>query len=704
MLLCKYSKLAEVLSVYKLVHKIRGKCAGLTDNVGIMGIRRSGFMGIKQRFMVMIGLVVLLLAAVSGIGYYMAQSILSDSVKSQLTAIVKDQGSQLDTWIESKAAILDGVGNALSKQSAEVSTTKQTLPYLGAIAGDKEILDLTSGSDSGNSFSYVDGDVTNDFDARTRDWYKDVKNTGSSLFTAAYVSSGGSSDGKIVISYAVPLKADSGKTIGALCEDIDLSVLENVVKKVNYEGQGTGIIIDKKGQIIASSGEEKVMSLIHDDKELTSHYDAMLAQPTGYFEISGGDETEMFAYTTLERPGWIVGLFVPKDYVFASLTKLKIIYTVLCLLGLILITIGGAIFAKHITSVVVRLKDHAVELSQGNLAVADLEVTSNDEFGDLTKSFNTMKAHLHDLIKQMSSVSEQVAAASEELTAGAHQSAKASTNVAETITKIAEGMQNQNNSIDEAKKEVDAVFTEMQTMTDNTKVIADTSNDTAIAAKTGEQLMNNAMQKMEHIESSVMSSADTVRILGENSKEIGAIVETIVAIADQTNLLALNAAIEAARAGEAGKGFAVVAEEVRKLAAESQTSAEKIKEKISSIQLDTNQAVIAMQEGTVEVQAGTEAINEVGRQFKDIMQKVSDIKTQIDAFHAASSRITNGAERIVGAVDSIDEVSRETASHTETISAAAEEQSASSTEIASSSDSLAKMASELQNATNKFKL
>ena len=554
------------------------------------------------------------------------------------------------------------------------------------------------------SFSYVDGDITNDFDARTRDWYKDAKNTGSSLFTAAYVSSGGSSDGKIVISYAVPLKADSGKTIGALCEDIDLSVLENVVKKVNYEGQGTGIIIDKKGQIIASSGEEKVMSLIHDDKELTSHYDAMLAQPTGYFEISRGGETEMFAYTTLERPGWIVGLFVPKDYVFASLTKLKIVYTVLCLLGLILITIGGAIFAKQITSVVVRLKNHAVELSQGNLAVADLEVTSNDEFGDLTKSFNTMKAHLHDLIKQMSSVSEQVAAASEELTAGAHQSAEASTNVAETITKIAEGMQNQNNSIDEAKKEVDAVFTEMQAMTDNTKVIADTSNDTAIAAKTGEQLMNNAMQKMEHIESSVMSSADTVRILGENSKEIGAIVETIVAIADQTNLLALNAAIEAARAGEAGKGFAVVAEEVRKLAAESQTSAEKIKEKISSIQLDTNQAVIAMQEGTVEVQAGTEAINEVGRQFKDIMQKVSDIKTQIDAFHAASSRITNGAERIVGAVDSIDEVSRETASHTETISAAAEEQSASSTEIASSSDSLAKMASELQNATNKFKL
>ena len=128
------------------------------------------------------------------------------------------------------------------------------------------------------------------------------------------------------------------------------------------------------------------------------------------------------------------------------------------------------------------------------------------------------------------------------------------------------------------------------------------------------------MDKMGHIESSVMDSAGVVKKLGESSQQIGQIVDTIAAIAEQTNLLALNAAIEAARAGEHGKGFAVVAEEVRKLAAESQSSAEEIRSRIQTIQGDTEQAVASMEGGTVEVQNGTSAIREVGVQFQDILR------------------------------------------------------------------------------------
>ena len=147
-----------------------------------------------------------------------------------------------------------------------------------------------------------------------------------------------------------------------------------------------------------------------------------------------------------------------------------------------------------------------------------------------------------------------------------------------------------------------------------------------------------------------------------------------------------------------------MAEEVRKLAGESQKSAEEIKERISIIQNDTEQAVVSMQSGTEEVQLGASAIREVGTQFANIMRMVDEIKQQMDDVSDSVGMVTGGATKIVQAVDEIDTVSRSTSDHTQSISAATEEQSASTEEIASASKSLAVMAGELQEATNKFKV
>ena len=116
---------------------------------------------------------------------------------------------------------------------------------------------------------------------------------------------------------------------------------------------------------------------------------------------------------------------------------------------------------------------------------------------------------------------------------------------------------------------------------------------------------------------------------------LAAIVEYVSAIADQTNLLALNAAIEAARAGEAGKGFAVVAEEVRKLAAESQSAAENIKEKISTIQRATDKTVQVMENGTA-------SIRQVGEQFQSIIERIDDIREQVNDIAGVIEAVDKG--------------------------------------------------------------
>ena len=332
------------------------------------------------------------------------------------------------------------------------------------------------------------------------------------------------------------------------------------------------------------------------------------------------------------------------------------------------------------------------------------KVYANDELGSLTNAHNKMMGNIKSLVGGIQKSVEQVAASSEELTASANQSSQVTMQVAQSIAEVASAANIQMGAVATTTTAVEQISNSIEEVASNAENSASQANKASETAELGGKSVEKAVKQMKNIETTVNDSAKVVEALGERSKEIGQIVDTIAGIAGQTNLLALNAAIEAARAGEQGKGFAVVAEEVRKLAEQSQEAAKQIAELITYIQLETNAAVTAMQEGTREVKIGTEVVNETGDAFATIREINEVVAQQISAIATTSRSVAQGAAHIVQSVKDVEIQTNKVSNETQTVSAATEEQSAAMEQIAASSQSLAQLAQALQNEIHVFKI
>ncbi|HEX3075132.1 MAG TPA: methyl-accepting chemotaxis protein, partial [Ignavibacteriales bacterium] len=188
----------------------------------------------------------------------------------------------------------------------------------------------------------------------------------------------------------------------------------------------------------------------------------------------------------------------------------------------------------------------------------------------------------------------------------------------------------------------------------------------------------------------VSQAAINVQELGKSSEQIGEIIQVIDDIADQTNLLALNAAIEAARAGEQGRGFAVVADEVRKLAERTTLATKEIAGTINKIQKNTAITVESIVKGTEEVERGRELASRTGTYLKEIIsssERTAEVVTQVAA---ATEEQSAAAEQISKNVESVSNI--------------AEESSAGAMQIAKAADDLNRLAVQLQNLVNRFRI
>jgi len=566
------------------------------------------------------------------------------------------------------------------------------------VAGVKIFPDMSMVMDDLNGNQIVRGDDAKLGTVGTRDYYK-LALKGEEAISDPLVSN---TNGKTGINFAVPIKDGNGQIVGVLQSLVVLDKISEFVKKESTESTDV-VITDKKGKILAHPKG----NLTDKGKNVADlpFVQKALAGETGSSEYINEEGQKMLVYYTLDKiTGWAVYTETPYDIVMNKVYEVRITFVVTLVIIILLVSLIGYVIAGKISKPITCLRDQAILVASGKLRIGELNIDRQDEIGELASSFNNMTEQLANLVKQVQDKAQRVAKASELLMVTSEQSATASNQVAESVVRIAAGSQEQLNDVHDVSAAVESVAATLEQITATANEVAIAADSTFSITQSGQNNIKNAVVQINYVSKTTKEVGDTITELEKSSERISNIVNVITEIAGQTNLLALNAAIEAARAGENGKGFAVVADEVRKLAEQSRQAAQDIAVLISNNTENIGKAVLAMEQGSKNVEQGIDNVNHVGNDFKNIYEAISGLSKQVREISAAIENIAESSQRIVTAVNGIENISKNGAGEVETVSAATEEQLASIEEIASSSQELSHLAESLHQEVNKFQI
>ena len=240
------------------------------------------------------------------------------------------------------------------------------------------------------------------FDFQSRPWYKEAKEKRKVIFTDIYEDGYGRG---LTITCAAPFYNAEGKFAGVVGMDVLIGNLYNAIVDVDLGEESYTFLADKNGKIITPGGGSQMISDV--TKSLA---DKIMSGKPG---VSLSNSRVYYAYTPIKSTSWILCSSIPERVIIAPIRDVnkRVILTILSFLAAFVIIIASAViaarkFSHKLTEPIIALEDDVKKIAGGNLDYR-AEIRTNDEIGDLAKSFNDMAASLKEYVKNLAAVTAE---------------------------------------------------------------------------------------------------------------------------------------------------------------------------------------------------------------------------------------------------------------------------------------------------------
>ncbi|MGK3198739.1 methyl-accepting chemotaxis protein [Enterobacter ludwigii] len=447
---------------------------------------------------------------------------------------------------------------------------------------------------------------------------------------------------------AMPIYRD-GQLWGVATLDVTLGFFNQLARKMAEPLEGGVLIVEASGKIVAYSRATDNTPALKNISEIPGKEIALLQamlsrQVDGHseqtYDAEDGEHT-IFLYPIAGSP-WFVATDT-RSSVLSKQTRDILVRLAMVQIPLLLLLAGVLLLSVRI--LMRNLQGVGERLAALSAGGADL-TRRLPESG--TQELNAIATHVNTFMNYLQGLLQQVGASTRTIAAASHQ-------IADGNLSLSSRTEEQSASLTQTAASMEEIAGIVANNADNAEHADRLATQAAGIARRGAELMNAAVDKMGHIESSSARVAD--------------IVGVIDGIAYQTNILALNAAVEAARAGEQGRGFAVVATEVRNLALRSSSSAKEIRELI-------NEAVSGVQDGSRLVQDAGETMNA-------LVTSVGEVSTLMEEVKTASREQRAGIEQVNIAVCQLEGATQQNTTLVAELSSAAKAMEEQSMELES---------------------